>query len=102
MPTIYEYKGLIFKFFSDEHYPISIHVTKGKYGNIYELVLVNNQFVELNKYRKKGAEYLPYRYSKRAEEMIRANYQDIVNKWIDYFVRNIFIKPVKIIKKTQL
>lgn len=26
MPTIYEYFGIVFKFFSDEHEPIHVHV----------------------------------------------------------------------------
>jgi len=47
MPQIYEYFGLVFRFYSDEHYPIHVHVEKGEYESIYDLIIVNGMLVEL-------------------------------------------------------
>ena len=99
MPTIFSYIGLIFKFFSDDHYPIHVHVVKGEYESIYDLVIVDNKLVELKKRKKRGKEHLPKADAKNAEEFIYAYYQKIIDKWTDYFVRNIAIKPITITKK---
>jgi len=99
MPEIYNYIGLIFKFYSDEHYPIHVHVSKGEYESIYDLIIVNNMLVELKKRKKRGKENLPTNEAKKAEAFIRANYQKIIDKWTDYFVRNIPVKVVNITKK---
>jgi len=99
MPIIYEYLGLIFRFYSEDHYPIHVHVQRGEFENIYDLVIVNNMLVELKKRKKRGKEHLSKSDANKAEEFIREYYQKIIDKWTDYFVRNIPIKSVKITKK---
>jgi len=99
MPEIYNYIGLIFRFYSDEHYPIHVHVSKGEFESIYDLIIVNNMLVELKRRKKRGKEHLPSNEAKKAEEFIRFNYQKIIEKWTDYFVRNIPIKTTRISKK---
>jgi hypothetical protein len=99
MPTIFNYIGLIFKFFSDDHYPIHVHVIKGEYESIYDLVIVDNKLVELKKRKKRGKEHLTKADAENAEKFIYENYQKIIDKWTDYFVRNIAVKPVTITKK---
>lgn len=39
MPKIYEYLGLIFYFYSNEHEPIHVHVTIAERETIFEIVL---------------------------------------------------------------
>ncbi|MCL2511049.1 MAG: DUF4160 domain-containing protein [Bacteroidales bacterium] len=99
MPTIFSYIGLVFKFFSDDHYPIHVHVIQGEYESIYDLVIVDNKLVELKKRKKRGKEHLKEADAKNAEKFIYTYYQKIIDKWTDYFVRNIAIKPVTITKK---
>jgi len=99
MPTIYEYFGFVFKFYSDEHYPIHVHVVKGEYESIFDLIVVNAMLVELKVRKKRGIPLLPPKDAEKAAEFIRAYYTNILEKWADYFVKNIPIKPVKITKK---
>ena len=99
MPEIFIYLGLVFKFYSDDHYPIHIHVIKGEYESIYDLVIVNNMLVELKKRKKRGVEHLPPADAQKAEVFIREKWDIIVEKWSDYFVRNIPVKVTKITKK---
>ena len=42
MPEIYEYFGLVFYFFSNEHDPIHVHVKKGDRETIFELIIYND------------------------------------------------------------
>jgi len=99
MPVVFDYLGLIFRFYSDEHYPIHIHVQRGEFESIYDLIIVNNMLVELKRRKKRGVEHLSVSDAKKAEEFIRANWDKIAKKWADYFVLNIPIKSVKITKK---
>jgi hypothetical protein len=36
MPKIYEYLGLIFFFYANEHLPIHVHVAKGEFELFFE------------------------------------------------------------------
>ena len=99
MPDIFIYFGLTFKFYSDEHYPIHVHVIKGEYESIYDLVIVNNMLVELKKRKKRGVEHLPPADARKAESFIQENWKKIIEKWTNYFVLNIPVKVTKITKK---
>ena len=39
MPKIYEYLGLIFYFYSNEHEPIHLHVIKAERESIFEIII---------------------------------------------------------------
>ena len=39
MPKIFEYFGFIFFFYSNEHEPIHVHVLRGEFQSIFELML---------------------------------------------------------------
>ena len=99
MPIIYEYFGFVFKFYSDEHYPIHVHVVKGECESIFDLIVVNAMLVELKIRKKRGVPLLNSKDAAKADEFIRTYYKKILEKWSDYFVKNIPIKPVKITKK---
>jgi hypothetical protein len=99
MPQIYEYFGFIFRFYSDEHYPIHVHVEKGEYESIYDLIIVNGLLVELKHRKKRGVEAIPEHDRQKAEKFIRVYYKNIVEKWTNYFVLNIPVKTTKITKK---
>ena len=75
MPTIFEIFGLRFFFFSDEHYPIHIHVVKGdddaKIQIEPEIKLVYNHGLKSNDL-------------KRALELAKMYKDDIVEVWNQY------------------
>ncbi len=47
MPKIYEYLGFVFYFYSNEHEPIHVHVTKAEREIIFELIMANGQLSEI-------------------------------------------------------
>ena len=99
MPQIYDYLGFVFRFYSDAHNPIHVHVEKGEYESIYELIIVNGLLVELTHRKKKGVDAIPEIDRKKVEKFIQIYYKGIVEKWANYFVLNIPVKSTKITKK---
>lgn len=92
MPKIFEYFGFVFFFYSNEHQPIHVHVVYGERQLVYEIIIENGNFVSIVRRNVKG--YLPLlqHNAKMAEEFVRVYAQDIVQKWIDYFILK---KPVQ-------
>ena len=92
IPKLYEYFGLIVLFYSDEHEPIHVHgLSQGRECRA-ELVVVNGQIIQIRFASVKGRSPL-----KRAEmadfrAVIHQRADDIVAKWVDFFVWH---KPVK-------
>jgi len=99
MPQIYEYFGFSFGFHSDEHYPIHVHVEKGEFESIYDLIIVNGMLVELKHRKCRGVDAIPQHDRKKVEQFIREYYKGIVEKWTNYFVLNMPVKITKITKK---
>jgi hypothetical protein len=99
MPKLYEYFGLIFLFYSHEHEPIHVH---GKYQgkeNKAEIIFENGKFKEIVITEVLGKEPLDSRNLKKFRKIVEIYRDDIVRKWIDFFVYNIEIKPEKITQK---
>lgn len=92
MPKLYEYFGLIVLFYSDEHEPIHVHgLCQGRECRA-ELVVTDGRVVSVRFGAVKGRSPL-----KRAEmadfrAVVRQRSDDIVSKWVDFFVWH---KPVK-------
>ena len=86
MPKIFEYFGFIFFFYSNEHEPIHVHVIKGEFAMVFELILMNGELVEIKRRGAIGQISLSEKEAKTAEAFIRAYYKKIVKKWMDYFV----------------
>lgn len=99
MPKIFEYLGIVLFFYSNEHEPIHIH---GKYngretkaeihflaGRIHKIVL-----------KDKGSGLEPGK-RKDFEEFVSANATEIVEKWIDYFVKKKHITPKIVTQKVK-
>ena len=58
MPTIFEYFGFIFKFYSNEHEPIHVHVIKGNCETIFELIIENGKLSEIRQRARQGVKPL--------------------------------------------
>jgi hypothetical protein len=99
MPKLYEYFGLIILFYSNEHEPVHVH---GKYQDKEskaELIFENGKFKEIiikNVPGKKPLDSVNIRKFRKLVELYR---DDIVRKWIDFFVYNVEIVSEKIEKK---
>ena len=99
MPAIYEYFGLLFLFYSNEHNPVHVHVRLGEYENAYELIVSGGQLIALRKRKIKGKNQLPNNKSKQAEKLIAKYAIEILQKWFDYFILNKEIDFEKISNK---
>jgi len=86
MPEIYEYFGLIFYFFSNEHDPIHVHAKKGDKETIFDLLIYNDVLTEIQVRKRRGKEMLSASDEKKAKDFIFFYADDIVKKWMQSFV----------------
>jgi len=99
MPKLYEYFGLIFLFYSNEHEPIHVH---GKFQDTEskaEIVFKNGKFKEIIIKEVLGKKPLDAQNVKKFKKVVELYRDDIIRKWIDFFVYNIDFSPEKITKK---
>ncbi|WP_420576497.1 DUF4160 domain-containing protein [Ekhidna sp.] len=47
MPKIYEYLGIIFFFYSNEHEPIHVHARKGEFESKATIILIKGEVSEI-------------------------------------------------------
>jgi hypothetical protein len=86
-------------FYSHEHDPIHIH---GKYQDKEskaEIIFENGKFKEIIVKEVAGKEPLDTQNLKKFRTIVELYRDDIVHKWIVFFVYNIEIRPEKITKK---
>lgn len=99
MPKLYEYFGLIILFYSNEHEPIHVH---GKYQgreSKAEIIFKDGKFVEVRIADVRGKEPLDKQNLKKFKKLVETYRDDIVRKWVDFFVYNRPVTPEKINKK---
>jgi len=100
MPKIYEYLGILILFYSNEHEPIHVH---GKYQgqeSKAEFMIINGKVVAITIKNVKGRKPLPSNILKNFNDFVNAYSDQIVQKWIDYFVLHKQVECEKIERKT--
>ena len=100
MPEIYEYFGLVFYFFSNEHDPIHVHVKKGDRETIFELIIYNDVLTEIKTRKRRGKEMLSANDEKKTKDFIIFYAEDIVKKWIKFFLLKSVVNVVHV--KTKI
>jgi hypothetical protein len=99
MPKLYEYLGLIILFYSHEHEPIHVHCKfQGKESKA-ELIFENGKFVEVRITEVIGKEPLDSQNLKKFKKLVEKYRDDIVRKWVDFFIYNKPIESERITKK---
>ncbi len=99
MPKLYEYFGLIILFYSHEHEPIHVHCKfQGKESKA-ELIFENGKFVEVRISSVSGKDPLDNNNLKKFKKLVEVYRDDIVRKWVDFFVYNKVIEAERITKK---
>ncbi len=101
MPKIYEYLGIIILFYSNEHEPIHVH---GKYQgqeSKAEFIIENGVVVEIIIRSVKGRKSLPPNILNDFSNFVHAYSDQIVQKWIDYFVLHKQVKCEKVGRKVK-
>jgi uncharacterized protein YbaA (DUF1428 family) len=86
MPKLYEYFGLVVFFFTNEHEPIHVH---GGFQNCRaraEIHLKNGKVQRIIFANADGKSPLPPAKMKDFRKVVRAKADDIVRRWVEYFV----------------
>jgi len=98
MPKIYEYLGLIFFFYANEHLPVYVHVSVAEFESKFELAYENGKLKQVGVKKVKGKKPLEPKDEKEAIRFIKKYHVGIVEKWKQFFVENKKVKCEVIIK----
>ena len=71
MPKLYEYFGLVFFFYANEHIPIHVHVSFAEYETRIELLYENGKLKKLVIRESMGRKPLPIKELKKAKRKKR-------------------------------
>ncbi len=99
MPKLYDYLGFIIMFYSNEHEPIHVHCKYQGQESKAEIIYENGKFVEVIISGIKGKKRLDKKDEKILKEFVEHYRDDIVRKWVDFFIYNKVITSEKITKK---
>ena len=99
MPKIFEYFGLIFYFYSNEHEPIHVHVKHGDKESIFELIMMNGMLERIDIREKAGVEPLTGKDQRVVEAFVRKYSKNIIQKWVKFFVMKQQVKSTNITTK---
>ena len=101
MPKLYEYLGIIVLFYSNEHQPIHVHGKCQSRESKAELILEGGRVVEIIYSSVKGRRPLSNMELKNFQILTEHYADEIVQKWIDYFVLHRPVEPQKITQKIK-
>ena len=93
MPKLYEYFGLLILFYSNEHEPIHVHGVDADGCELKAEIIVED-----------GKGHVPPLTGPRLKDfkvLVKVRAEDIVQKWIDFFVFKKHIKTVRITKRVK-
>ncbi len=101
MPKLYEYFGLIVLFYSNEHEPVHVH---GKYQHTEskaEFIIDNGKIVEIRYSIVRGRRPLDDQQFRHFKTLVEHYAEDIVQKWINYFVLHQPVAAEKITRRLR-
>lgn len=93
--------GIVIFFYSNEHEPIHVHAEKGEFESKAEFVISNGEIIEIRIKESKGFAPLKGTDLKNFKEFLSIYANEIVKKWIDYFVYHKDIDFERITKKIK-
>jgi hypothetical protein len=101
MPKIFEYLGIIFFFYSNEHEPIHVHARKGEFESKAEFQIVEGRIERIIISSVFGKKPLKNNDLKHFQEFLEMFGMKIVEKWVDYFVYHKKVEFEKINSKLK-
>ncbi len=101
MPKIYEYLGILILFYSNEHEPIHVHGKHQGQESKAEFMIIDGKVVEITIKKVKGRKPLPPNILNDFRSFVNAYSDQIVQKWIDYFVLHKQVKCEKVERKVK-
>jgi hypothetical protein len=101
MPKLYEYFGLILIFYANEHEPVHVHAKcQGREGRA-EFIIVDGVVTGIHFGTALGRPPLSLQEMGLFKEIVNARVDDIVAKWIDFFVLNKSIQSERITRRLK-
>jgi hypothetical protein len=101
MPKLYEYFGLRIYFYANEHEPVHVHGFYQGRESKAELVIVNGVVVGIRILAVSGMKPLTGRALADFKLLVSKKAGDIVDKWIEFFVRHRPIQAEIITKRLK-
>lgn len=101
MPKLYEYFGLVMFFYANEHEPIHVHGEfQGGYARA-EIILKDGKVLRIVFTRPRGKPGLPASKLKDFRVVVKAKADDIVRRWVDFFIFKRHNQPEVINRKLK-
>ena len=101
MPKLYEYFGLTVMFYSNEHDPVHVHGKCQGRELRAEIILVNGVVQEIVYKGVAGRASLDSNELRYFQELVSSKADEIVAKWIDFFVLNKSVSSERITKRLK-
>ena len=93
MPKLYEYLGIVVYFYTNEHDPIHVHGRCDDRESKAEIILENGRVVRIVVDVVAGKRPLEGQKLRDFQKLVDAKAEEIVERWIGFFVHNIRIAP---------
>jgi hypothetical protein len=101
MPKLYEYFGLIVMFYANEHEPVHVHgKSQGREARA-EFIIIDGEVIEINYADVTGRQPLQPNEMRYFKEIVAAKTNEIVYKWIDFFVLHKSVKSENITRRLK-
>ena len=101
MPKLYEYLGILIYFYSNEHEPIHVHGKHAGRESRAEIILANGRVAGVEIGSVPGKRPLEGQKLKDFETLVNGRADEIVERWINFFVNNVRSKPEIITRKIK-
>ncbi|MBF0160457.1 MAG: DUF4160 domain-containing protein [Magnetococcales bacterium] len=101
MPKLYEYFGLVVLFYANEHEPLHVHGKSQGRESRATVLMVNGVVTAIDYSTVAGRLPLNGQEMRYFEELVSARVDDIITKWIDFFVLHKPITPEHITKRLK-
>ncbi len=101
MPKLYEYFGLVVFFYANEHEPIHVHGEFQGGQARAEIILKDGKILRIVFSNVKGKPTLTAGKMRDFRVVVRARAEDVVRRWVDFFVFKRHNKPEIITRKLK-
>lgn len=89
MPKIFEYLGIVIRFYANEHEPIHVHALYGKeYEVKVEFEIVDHIITAVHFKTVKGKSDFPPAQKKELTKLVEEFKYVMVEEWVNFFVYN--------------
>ena len=101
MPKLYIYFGLVVYFYTNEHEPVHVHGEfQGREAKA-EIILRNGKITKIVFSNVSGMPPLEGAKLQAFKQLVEVKADEIVQRWIDYFIKKIRHKPEVITRKLK-